>query len=644
MRSIERLPENAERSLARSNARDARLVDYLVTAVEDAYSARHEQEDAWEEQMRQYAAVPKTPYRHVPIENAPNLEIPIGAINVDDLWARMLELIFSANPILTARGRKGSQDLAKAVQTWTNEVVTTESQLRPAAEQVLLDDCMLGTGVYYVPWIVNAKKTDVYTVREEGPRIMAVPPEDFLTPGGAMTDIDRTQWCAMRSYYGALEIADRLRKLGWSFDGKAIRNDRGRYAGVLTTTALSPVRQRREALGRTRQNTRLADLYELHDVYVRMDYDGDGVAEDLLAIWDRTSRKLLWLDYQPYDWRPFEAIRYQLQPYLFNGLGIMELCRPIQDGVSEATNAWSLNVFLANCREWIARTGTLPDGEMVRYPGKVHEVNNPEDLKELKMSDEYASALAHIEFLVSLAQQRTGNNWTQQQRPISTSRTSGVTAMSFLQQQNRRFTGAFDSARLGTSAAARQCLYRYREQLLAGNMRAEHNITRVMGEAAAPLTSWLKSDGFEEDVQVELTASSASINRDQDRQNALQLANLYSQYYQQAFQTLAIAANPQTPAPVRQAAQKVSEKAYELMDMVSRTFDLIARDPSVALADLQPEYQMIEQQAQQGQSQIQQLLMSAMQQGQQKNGGGGPTPQDLPGPASPLPNSGAGAI
>lgn len=632
MKHLELHPEGLETRLRRAKKRDSPLVDYLVQEIEDAFSARAHQEDAWQEQLRQYAAVPKSPYRNVPIENAPNIEIPLGAMNVDDIYARMLELIFGIAPTLTARATgEPFQHDAKAVQKWINWGAAEEFNLRPAAEQVLLDDCQLGTGVYYIPWVESVKKTDVMRVKEVGPRILAVPPEDFIAPGGSGSDLQKMPWISHRTWLSDRDIADGVRLRGWVTDG------------VESVAALSAMRQRREALGRTMSNAKLKKLYEIHNVYVRYDYDGDGIDEELLCLWDRTSRKILWLGYQPYDWRPYEAMRYQLQSYLFNGLGILELCRPFQDQVTEMFNAWQLNGMLANCRMWKSRTGTLPDGIMQAYPGKNVEVNNPEDIAEMRMSDEYSSAFQQIEATISLAQQRTGNNMAQQSKPISTSRTSGVTAMSLMQQANRRFTGAFDGARLATSAATRQCLYRYRERLLAGDLQAERNITRVMHEEAPRVTGWLKSEGFEEQVQVELTASSASVNRDADRQNALMLANLYSQYYQQAFQTLAIAANPQTPEPVRHAAAKVSEKAYELMDMVSRTFDLIQRDPTVALVSFDEEYQTIEQQAGQGMQQITQLIQQFAQ-GQGGGGNGGPTPEGMPGPAMPLPNSGTGAV
>jgi len=634
MRFVERLPEGLERSLVRTDRKNERLKEYLTTEIEDAYSARFPQEEAWQEHLRQYGAVPKQPYRNVPIEDAPNLEIPLGAIQTDDIYARMLELIFGISPTATARAMHAEYtDDAKGVQRFTNWMVANESLLRPAAEQVLLDDCQLGTGVYYIPWVDVVKKTDVYRVKEIGPRILAVDPKDFLVPGGSGSDLQQTPWCAMRTWPNKVELRERAKRRGWDIKG------------VKNTAFLDTVRQRREALGRTSSNAKLTKLYELHDVYLRYDYDGDGIAEDLLCIWDRTSRTILWLNYQPYDWRPFEAARYQLQSYLFNGIGIMELCRPLEEGVTEAFNAWQLNGYLANCRQYLARTGSFPDAMVEAYPGKVHEMADIEGVKELKMSDEYTSAWQQIEAMIALAQQRTGNNAAQQQKPISTSRTSGVTAMSLMQQHNRRFTAAFDQARLATSAAVMQCLYRYRERLLAGDRLAEQNITRVLAEQDGQrVIQWLRSEGFEEQVQVELTASSASVNKDADRQNALSAANLLWQYAQTNVQALAIAANPQTPMEVVTATAKTSAKMNEMMDIVLRTFDLFSRDPSIVLVDYAPEYEQIKKDREQGGGMgqlVQQLIGRAQQSG---NGqAGGPTPSDLPA-AAPLPNSGSGLV
>ncbi len=76
---------------------------YVDRELEDAISARQPQEAVWRDDMRQYDGVPKNPVRNVPIENAPNIEVTLGAIATDAVYAQAVDLIFNVSPWVTAR-------------------------------------------------------------------------------------------------------------------------------------------------------------------------------------------------------------------------------------------------------------------------------------------------------------------------------------------------------------------------------------------------------------------------------------------------------------------------------------------------------------------------------------------------------------
>ena len=200
MRTIETYPQTEAFDL--TPEREARLKEWLFQELSYAKGARTIQEFLWRELLRLYEAVPKNPIRNVPVENAPNIEVTLGAIASDSLYAQMLDLIFSVSPFVTAR----AQDTrwtphAKALQRWANfRAAQPSTNLRDAVENALLDNVQLGTGVFYIPFREHVKKTHSYQVKERGPYIAAVPIEDVLVPGGAYGDIQRMRWFAMRSW------------------------------------------------------------------------------------------------------------------------------------------------------------------------------------------------------------------------------------------------------------------------------------------------------------------------------------------------------------------------------------------------------------------------------------------------------------
>jgi hypothetical protein len=158
-----------------------------------------------------------------------------------------------------------------------------------------------------------------------------------------------------------------------------------------------------------------------------------------------------------------------------------------------------------------------------------------------------------------------------------------------LQQTNRRFTPAFDSMRLATAAAIRQCHWRYSERVKAGDRYILGLMEEVLGPSQAGLVEELyRQENFERAVQVEFTAASASVSRESDRQNAIMLANFLRQYYQDVMQGMMMAMSPESPPEIKKVALKVSESISELIERTLRTFDQV-RDPSTFIVDLSEE-------------------------------------------------------
>lgn len=582
---------------------------WLDREVEDAHSARNPQEQVWRESLRQYDANPRVAVRNVPIENAPNIEVPVGAIATDEVYAQIIDLIFNIQPIVTCRpvGVAETPEMAVrreqavALQEHINWGVANEWGVRQAAEESILDDVKLGTGIYYVPFVEDIRKTRDRTVTQRGPRVLTHPVEDFFVPGGSYGDLQRTKWCAFRFWYNEQQLIDQGGgDAGWNI------------GAAQSAVNVGWVRNRREMLGRTWRNNIYSELFEIWKIYCYFDIDGDGIDEDLIAIWDRTSRQVLHLSYNTYDRRPGEAMRYQIRGHLFYGIGVMDMTSSLQTETSDIHSFALTNALLASARFWKAKDGSLPE-TMTVWPGKVQFMNNPEDLDAVQMSDIHPSMIMMQQFPMMLAERRVGlNSMTKAPTNLASSRTPGITAISLLNQANKRFTPAFDGVRLATAAAVKQCLYREQERLLDGDPDLEDHLRKVHGNIKGQLIiDLLRDPDFDDSFVVELTASSATVNRDVERQNAILLVNFLGQYYQRVLELVAIASNPQTPPAVADAARKIADAAGAIVQRTLTTFDQV-RDPSTFIVDINDELDAAVQPAQQGMQLLQLLLQSAL--------------------------------
>jgi hypothetical protein len=312
----------------------------------------------------------------------------------------------------------------------------------------------------------------------------------------------------------------------------------------------------------------------------------------------------------------------------------MEMAKPFQEGGTEIYNQWITNMLLANSRLWAARDGVIAATEDI-YPGKVMPLPNPrEDLIGLQMADTYESAPQALAVTMQFIERRIGTNAASGGRPQASfgSRTPGITALSMLQQVTRRFTPAFDAMRGALSRSIVQCIWRYRERVLADDKQVITKLAKILGpDDGALVVQVLRQDDFQSAVEIELTASSASVNRDQDRQSMIILGTqVLGPYYQRVIELAMLASNPQLPPEVREVIGKVARATADGIDQIVRTFDQV-RDPQLLAVSIISDLEAMQQNLAQ-QQQIMQLMQML---GGQPPGGGPPNAQGAPAPAAP---------
>ncbi len=590
------------------------LKDYTFLELEDGMSSRKNLEAQWRRCLSMYAAVPKRVSRDVPVEGAPNIEMAVAADASDQIYSQAVDLIFSISPILTAKpkpkykGDEEAQLLAQDIQAFANNIVKSDMKnFRPAIEDGILDDVQIGTGLYYTPWVETRKKTRSSRLIFQGPQTYSIDPADCIVPGGSRQSLQELPFKAVRFYYTYQELVEIASRYGWDLTYVSPVSDAGW------------VRNRRETLARDFQGQLIkGNLYAIWHIHCLFDVDGDGFAEDLLVFWNHESRSIVKMQYNPMDNVPLEHMVYQRRSHMFYGLGVIEMMMPYEEALTEWDNFILLNGFLANARIWAG--DNLPDTLKI-WPGKTVQDGT---LKGIAMSDVHPSAWQFHGMLLQMAYKRVGVSELASPAKMP-SRVPGISMMSALQQANRRFAPAFDGMRVAVAGSIKQALYRYQEQLLAGNDYAEAHIFNVLGyESGRRVASTLRNESFDEWLDVELTASSASVNQEADRQNSILLANILNSYYEKVIQLTAIASNPQTPPPVVEVAKKVADSAGKVIDRTVRTFDQV-RDPGLFVIEMDEIFEEIAS----PENQAAQALLSVVQQipqlegGQGGNGGGG---------------------
>jgi hypothetical protein len=613
-RKVERHTERRAR-LERTEDRDNRLKSWLGTEIEAALGSRRRLENVWREARRQYDGVPKRPVRTSPIPNAPNIEITVGAIATDQVVSAATDALFTASPLLIARhNNERWVNHAKAAQTFVNWMTANEVRLRHAVDQAFIDDAQLGTAAYYTPWVREVRKTDIRRTINEHPEIIPIAPENLIIPALSTADIQDARWVGLRFTYTKTEVEDR-----------AAANPRWDISKTMPVATIEWQRDHREQLGHVRNVAHIREHFEFIDVYAYFDYDEDGECEDLLITWDRSSGAIVALGYNPYDIRPINKMVYQARAHLPYGIGVMEMIQPYQEEATELHNYKILNAMLSNAAMYVATTASGISETMEVWPSKVVIVDDINSFKPFPMAPPFPQMALFEQSAMTLAESRVGLRGELSMLAKGGSRTPATTALSLLQQTNRRFTTAFDQARLATAGAVRQCLWRYSERVKVNDENVREHFHDVLNDNDAELL-WelLEQDNFERSVSVEFTAASATVSREADRQNALLLMQTMDQTHQRIAELVSLASQEGVPEELRQGAIKMIRAKNEMFERLLRTFDMV-RDPSTFVADITPELEAASQQREQ-----EEQIMAQLQQVAGANGGLLPVPAGVP--------------
>lgn len=596
MRFVTRDPASLDELISLRSARAQGLADYLHVELENGIADRVSQERTWSEARRHYYGQPANEVRDVPYLNASNRVAPLAQIAADAIFATVFAVTTEASPIVTVKASSDQWgDAAKAIQERIDHELNSEAEATtgglhwnflPSLYHGGKDCVKLGTGVWHVNWTEHLVKGKYARTERAGSRIEPVPLENILTPGGASYDLHNLPWVAIRHEMSGMELAEQARRQQWDT----------RY--VHAQGNVSQQRQERERFSRQSGNATRTDVFDIYKVSCCYDIDGDGETEDLLAWYNHTGSSLLHVEWFPYDHRNIVMAHFDIEEFMLYGRGVPAILSSVTGIASDALNYWIDNEYLANCRMYKGPAGAIEGNTVLAYPGMYLASSNPEQISELRMSEVYPGMQALLQVAIGFGERATGINDLSTARPEQIpGRTPATTTMQMLSQVSQRHTPFFASFRSAAACLVRECLYREQERLLRGDTRLPEYLHKIMGQANAErYIQALTDPEFDNAIQVELTVTSAQMNKQVEQQNAMLVSNIYRQYVQEMVQAVMLASQPQTPQPLRDVLTKAIIASNEFMDKLLRTFSDVS-DPRAFLIDPTAELKTMGQQA-----------------------------------------------
>lgn len=543
----------------------------------------------WAQEEADYEALPEPP-KTKPYVGASNIVVPVIAMGVDPTFARFDTGLFGNELFQLKALRKPWKDSVESVQQFINFYFGHRLDFRRVMGPCLLDIIKHGTGVLKTVYDCVKYEAKTYdrdwkvvkhpVVRFKGPRVSHVPLQNFMFP----------------PYYQHLEDCPFVAEIVYTTpEDLQIAKRSGKVTNIEEvikyTTVDRTIVEDTQAENANHEDARwVHNEIKLVEIWCRYDVDGDGMPESLVITYHEDTKTIIQLRYNWYHHQqyPYTIIPYTLRSGTLYGIGQCKMMKPFQEAVTDWQQMAMDNNYLANIRGWVARTDSGVDEDLEWYTGKVIHVDDPQkDLRELKLSDAYASTLSERQNLMGLGEKRSGisDYLTGRESPIVGSRATATSTVALIQEGKARVESALENVRLGLSDVAYKCIDIWVQY---GTGEVEDVVFGL--DAVADNVKTFFSNVDETNVRgslgIALGVTDPANNKTVQQQTALAIIQVMMQYLEKLLQVGAQAIQSQAQMPAyAEMAKEVMGSARKLFKDLLDTYEI--RDAEELLPELE---------------------------------------------------------
>jgi len=559
---------------------EAKVKEYVYTELSAALDSHSEREERLAEWHRAYKAIPKHPKKNWPWKDASNVVVPLVAIAVDNVSARLQKSILGAvDPVeahlhmKTPYQMSNGEELTDAhVREWCKHYFEA-SGARDQLRTVFFDMPLWGDAFIKPLWVEDENTYHAYGPMND---VVAVPVPGYKGVRWYTTAPQDVVWpTGFDSWYQLPWFGERLR-LTWAeiIDMKK--------KGLFTLEDITPLKAHKKQREDKRQQVNkeseglsadTQDVYEVWQLYMMLEIpqkaedESDPVFEECIIMYSLDGDMLLRCIYNPYfgKARHFVKVPFLLQAHEVPAMGIAEQALPLQEEASTAHNQVIDAATAANAGIVVVspETNVSPNEEI--YPGKKIVTPNPTKDVAIYHISEPSPSLAGVEQQAStLVEKRTGvsiyNMGIESATVGSRATATGTTAL--IAEGNQRFWVSIDDMRHAI------------EELLYLTIAQEQQM-RPDGYEWAPGKYIQFPPGDPRlTLGLKLTITSESVNRDLEIQNLQLLMQVLNDYYMRLMQLGGMVLNPQFPPPQKMLAMQVMTSAGIIIKKFVERFEI----------------------------------------------------------------------
>ena len=554
------------------------LCQYLDNEIELCWQERSVLVRDWIQWQKDYWAKPSEKIKNFPFRRASNIIIPMTAIAVEAIFARLLTTLFSVKPFYSIRPRIPEWvEEAPNIESWFQTEVEDQStiDMDQFARESLLELIKLGTAIGKSGFERDMRKVNVdlpdgtttsrWFERKSGATLDYVPLANFL----------------MRLYerepQTAAWVGEEHPDLTW------VQLKRHALSGRMMPEAVDKIKSwwsdqsGTDSTGRQYDDERRAmenesepawkEVFGFIEIWCSYDVDKDGVDEEIVLDYHKESRTILSARYNWYAdmHRPYRIGVYIPVEGRWTGIGVGKQLEQFQSLIT-AVHRQRLDAgTLANIGMLAIKNTAGYGADEPMWPGKIWLVENPQtDIQPIQMSNtQHFAQISNEDNARQYADKRSGATEIILGTPHVGTPATATSDMSKLAEGNKKFDMVLKNVRRFLSLLGLDILANYQQF----GSRGRSWLVRGEGGEFVEMFLSMPQEDVRRGAFVELTVTDSITNKEVEQHKWMQLFSILAAHYDKALersgQVAGLLGNPSVFILFAEMALKASNKAME---------------------------------------------------------------------------------
>ena len=526
------------RLLNLDTASELRLISYLNDELSKHSHEREEPIQQLKDWQKDYWAEPSLETRVFPFQGASNIVIPLTAIAIEAVHARIMTTIFASTPVISVDMRGPQFSAAEhPLENYMDYELKQNLNLRGLLNSSGLEGIKFGTGIgksdyqKVVKRLIrrneNGEREEIPVLIKDGATLDPVAYHNFVMPHYSQ-DPQLAPWVGEIMSKTPFEIMN-LESSGL-FEKGTFDALKGHFS-VLRRVGENDEREftvQQEDLEKA--EAVFPDLIDFYLLHLSFDVDGvDSLLEEIVVWYHWPSSTIM---AARYNWnedlrRPYRIVQYVPVEHRWRGIGICKQNSQFQKEVTTIHRQRLDNATVANMRMFVVNKLAHYGPKEPIFPGKMWFVDDLEHIKTLQTGDVYPSSYANEQSAVIFAQQRSGVNDVTLGMPQVGTPGTATGDLARIQEGNKKFDYSMDNYREWIGILTMDGFLNIKQ---FGPRHANYFAFAEGGQEVLKILA-LDIQTLRSGIVFGLKASGQQQNRLLDRNNWQQIAALVNQYY-----------------------------------------------------------------------------------------------------------------